>query len=94
MKKIQIILALIVGLGLSACTDNAKKEQVNDETKEIEAQSHSMEQGAEENLEDDKDLEVELDADNKEVGVETEDVKVDLEGEDNEDPNKDDGKNQ
>ncbi|ELR73915.1 hypothetical protein C900_00079 [Fulvivirga imtechensis AK7] len=93
MKKIQLILAIAGGIALSACTDNEKKEQVNDETKEIEAPSHSMEQGAEENTEAEKDLEVELDADNKELGVETEDVKVDLEGEDDEDPNKDDGQN-
>lgn len=93
MRKLQLVIAFIAGLAFVSCSSNEKKEQVNDETKEIEAQSHSMEEGLEEQgVEEDKDLDVNVDADKKEVGVETEDVNVDLKGEDNEEDT--DGGNQ
>lgn len=95
MKKLQLILAFVVGIGLASCTDNEKKEQVNDETKEIDAQSHSMEEGLEEqNAGEDKDLEVDIDTENKKLGVETEDVDVNLKGDDDGGDNKNDGDQQ
>lgn len=47
MKK--IILIFITTLALSACTDNQQKEQVNDESKEIEAQSQTLGEDIDEN---------------------------------------------
>ncbi|GAA0893740.1 hypothetical protein GCM10009122_34190 [Fulvivirga kasyanovii] len=49
MKKHILILAFLAVLGLGACTDNQTKEQVNDETKEIDAQSKTLGEDIDEN---------------------------------------------
>ncbi|UII31309.1 hypothetical protein LVD17_23745 [Fulvivirga ulvae] len=49
MKQHILIFAFLITMGLNACTDNQTKEQVNDETKEVEAQSKTLGEDIDEN---------------------------------------------
>lgn len=78
IKKLKLFVVALGFLALVSCNNNERNEQANVEEREIEVQEDTPEE---------KDVELNVDADNKEIGVETEDVNIDLKGED--DDNKD-----
>lgn len=78
IKKLKLFVVDLGFLALVSCNNNERSEQANVEEKEIEVQEDTPEE---------KDVKLNVDADNKEIGVETEDVDINLKGED--DDNKD-----